>query len=149
MTEPDNANFTELFAVIKAYSRGGDYHQDKALQIIAGTYVFMFEKEEMPDARPIVDGILEQYDYVFTTLERGNLDPLSVDAVVRVALYDDEYMEWGINRLGRILENLHRRSRADETYADFVEDSAIVIRGLENIVAGSALEEIVEGVNGE
>jgi hypothetical protein len=149
MTEPDNARFTELFEVMTAYSRGGYSHQDKALQIIAGTYVFMFEKEEMPDARPIVDGILEQYDYVFTTLERGNLDPLSVDAVVRVALYRDEYMEWGINRLGRILESLHRRSRADESYADFIEDSAIVIRGLESIIAGSALEEIVESVDGE
>jgi hypothetical protein len=148
MTESDDAKFTELFEVIRSYSRKGYDHQDKALQIIAGTYVFMFEKEEMPDARPIVDGILEQYDYVFTTLERGNLDPLSVDAVVRVALYRDEYMEWGINRLGRILQCLHRRSRADESYADYVEDSALVIRGLESIVAGSALEEIVEGVNG-
>ena len=147
MTEPDSAKFTELFEVITAYSQGGYVHQDKALQIIAGTYVFMFEKEEMPDARPIVDGILEQYDYVFTTLERGNLDPLSVDAVVRVALYRDEHTEWGINRLGRILESLHRRSRTDDAYADFVEDSAVVIRGLESIVAGSALEEIVEGVN--
>ena|SRR5918995_717379 len=145
MTEPENAQFTELYEVITAYSQGSYFYQDKALQIIAGTYVFMFEREDMPDARPIVDGILEQYDYVFTTLERGNLDPLSVDAVVRVALYNDEYMEWGINRLGRILESLHRRSRADEAYTDFVEDSAVVIRGLESIVAGSALEEIVEG----
>ena len=145
MAEPNDAQFMELFEVIEAYSRGGYFHQDKALQIITGTYVFMFEREDMPDARPVVDGILEQYDYVFTTLERGNLDPLSVDAVVRVALYKDEYMEWGINRLARILESLHRRSRADETYVDFVEDSAVVIRGLESIVAGSALEEIVEG----
>jgi hypothetical protein len=148
MSEPDGAKFTELFEVIRSYSHRGYDHQDKALQIIAGTYVFMFEKEEMPDARPIVDGILEGYGYVFTTLERGNLDPLSVDAVVRVALYKDEYMEWGINRLGRILESLHRRSRADENYVDYVEDAAVVIRGLENIVAGSALEEIVEGANG-
>src|SRR5919112_1799338 len=145
MTETEDEKFTELFEVIKAYSQRGYYHQDKALQIIAGTYVFMFEKEEMPDVRPILDGILEQYDYVFTTLERGNLDPLSVDAVVRVALYKEEYMEWGINRLGRILEALHRRSRADENYTDYVEDASVVIRGLENIVAGSALEEIVEG----
>jgi hypothetical protein len=149
MMEPDNAKFPELFEVIKAYSEKGYDHQDKALQIIAGTYVFMFEKEEMPDVRPIVDGILEQYDYVFTTLERGNLDPLSVDAVVRVALYRDEYSEWGINRLGRVLESLHRRSRTDGSYADFVEDSGVVIRGLENIVAGSALEEIVEAANGD
>jgi len=145
MTETEDEKFTELFEVIRAYSQRGYYHQDKALQIIAGTYVFMFEKEEMPDVRPILDGILEQYDYVFTTLERGNLDPLSVDAVVRVALYKEEYMEWGINRLGRILESLHRRTRADENYTDYVEDASVVIRGLENIVAGSALEEIVEG----
>ena len=145
MTGPDNAKFSELFEVIRDYSRRGYDHQDKALQIIAGTYVFMFEREEMPDVRPVVDDILGQYDYVFTTLERGNLDPLSVDAVVRVALYKEEYMEWGINRLGRILESLHRRTRADENYTDYVEDASVVIRGLENIVAGSALEEIVEG----
>ncbi len=149
MTEFDEAKFTELFEVIEAYSRRGYYHQDKALQIIAGTYVFMFEKEDMPDVRPIVDDILEQYDYVFATIGRGNLDPLSVDAVVRVALYKDEYTEWGINRLGRILESLHRRSGGDESYLDFVEDAAVVIRGLENIVAGSALEEIVEAVDAE
>jgi hypothetical protein len=148
MTELEDAKFTELFEVIQAYSRRDYYHQDKALQIIAGTYVFMFENEDMPDVRPILDGILEQYDYVFTTLERGNLDPLSVDAVVRVALYKEEYVEWGINRLGRILESLHRRSRADENYLDYVEDAAGVIRGLESIVAGSALEEIVEEANG-
>jgi len=145
MTESDDAKFPELFEVIRTYAARDYAHQDKALQIIAGTYVFMFEREEMPDARPLVDEILDQYDYVFTTLERGNLDPLSVDAVVRVALYKDEYTEWGINRLGRILENLHRRSRTDENYADYVEDSAVVIRGLESIVAGSALEKIVEG----
>jgi len=148
MTEPDDAKFTDLFEVIEAYSRRGYDHQDKALQIIAGTYVFMFEQEEMPDVRPIVDDILGQYDYVFTTLERGNLDPLSVDAVVRVALYKDEYTQWGINRLGRILESLYRRSHADENYVDYVEDAGVVIRGLENIVAGSALEEIVEGADG-
>jgi hypothetical protein len=148
MTKPDNAKFSELFEVIEAYSRQDYYHQDKALQIIAGTYVFMFEAEDMPDVRPVVDAILEQYDYVFTTLERGNLDPLSVDAVVRVALYNDDYTEWGINRLGRILESLHRRSRNDEDYPDYVEDSRVVIRGLESVVLGSALEELVEAANG-
>jgi hypothetical protein len=44
MTETENAKFSELFEVTKAYSRGGYFHQDKALQIIAGTYVFMFER---------------------------------------------------------------------------------------------------------
>ena len=147
MTERDDAQFTELFEVIAAYSRKGYYHQDKALQIIAGTYVFMFEEEEMPDVRPIIDDILGQYGYVFTTLERGNLDPLSVDAVVRVALYSEGYTEWGINRLGRILEGIIRRSRTDETYSDYLEDSQVVIRGMESIVAGSVLEEIVEAAD--
>ncbi|MDQ4126408.1 MAG: hypothetical protein M3151_00375 [Actinomycetota bacterium] len=147
MTERDGAKFSELFDVIEAYSRRDYYYQDKALQIIAGTYVFMFEAEDMPDVRPVVDSILAQYGYVFTTLERGNLDPLSVDAVVRVALYREEYIEWGINRLGLILEGLHRRSRTDESYLDYVEDSRVVIRGLESMILGSALEKIVEATN--
>ncbi len=144
MSEARPEKFPELFELIKTYA-GRDYdHHDKALQIIAGTYVFMFESEDMPDIRPIVDRILDQYDYVYTTIERGNLDPLSVDAVVRVANYKEEYMEWGINRLGRMLEGLFRRSRVDDTYADYVEDARVIIRGLERIVVGSALEDILE-----
>lgn len=145
----DNGKFSELFEVIEDYA-GREYHyQDKALQIIAGAYVFMFESEDMPDARPVIDGILEQYDDVFTTLERGNLDPLIVDAIVKVALYREEYMDWGINRLGRILEGLFRRSRTDDTYEDYIEDTHLVIRGLERIIAGSVLEDFVEAANGQ
>lgn len=145
--EATEGKFTELFEVIRDYAGREHHYQDKALQVIAGAYVFMFESEDMPDARGVVDDILGQYGYVFTTIERGNLDPLSVDAVVRVALYREEHMEWGINRLGRILEGLFRRSRTDETYTDYVEDARAVIRGLEKIVAGSILEEIVEGTD--
>jgi hypothetical protein len=148
MAEANSGKFSELFEVIRDYSKREYDYQDKALQVIAGSYSFMFETEEMPDARGVVDDILSQYDYVFTALERGNLDPLSVDAVVRVALYKEEYMEWGLNRLGRILEGIYRRSRTDETYSDYVEDARIVIRGLEKIVAGSILEEIVEATTG-
>lgn len=137
--------YSELFEVIEGYAHKEYDYQDKALQVISGAYVFMFEPEDMPDARPVVDEILTQYDYVFTNLERGNLDPLSVDAVVRVALYTEEYMEWGISRLSKILEGLLRRVQTDETYTDYVEDARIVIRGMENLVLGSALEEIVEG----
>src|SRR5215210_3366243 len=147
MTEANGGKFSELFEVIRDYSKREQHYQDKALQVIAGSYVFMFENQEMPDARGVVDDILSQYDYVCTTVQRGNLDPLSVDAVVRVALYSEEYTEWGINRLGRILESLLRRSRADETYSDYVEDAGVVIRGLESIVAGSVLEEIVEATD--
>ena len=148
MTEATEGKFSELFEVIRDYSQREYDYQDKALQVLAGSYTFMFESEDMPDARGVVDDILSQYDYVFTTLERGNLDPLSVDAVVKVALYKEEYMEWGINRLGMILEGLFRRSRADDTYSDYVTDAKIVIRGLERIVAGSILEEILEETEG-
>ena len=148
MTGTENGKFSELFEVIENYARREYHYQDKALQIIAGSYVFMFESEDMPDARPVLDGILEQYDYAFTTIERGNLDPLIVDAIVKVALYREEYMEWGINRLGKVLESLFRRSRIDDTYADYVEDSALVIRGLERMITGSVLEDFVETANG-
>ncbi len=147
MSSTNNGMFSELFGVIEDYAQREYHYQDKALQIIAGSYTFMFESEDMPDARPVVDGILEQYDYAFTTIERGNLDPLVVDAVVKVALYREEHMEWGISRLGRILESLFRRSRTDETYADYIEDSALVIRGLERMITGSVLEEFVEASN--
>ena len=148
MTEATEGKFSELFEVIRDYSQREYDYQDKALQVLAGSYTFMFESEDMPDARGVVDDILSQYDYVFTTLERGNLDPLSVDAVVKVALYKEEYMEWGINRLGMILEGLLRRSRADDTYSDYVTDAKIVIRGLERMIAGSILEEILEETEG-
>ena len=148
MTGATEGKFSELFEVIRDYSLRKYDYQDRALQVLAGSYTFMFESEDMPDARGVIDDILGQYDYVFTTLERGNLDPLSVDAVVKVALYKEEYMEWGLNRLGKILEGLYRRSRTDESYADYVTDARIVIRGLERVVAGSVLEEIVEGNNG-
>ena len=149
MSSTDNGMFSELFGVIEDYARREYHYQDKALQIIAGSYVFMFESEDMPDARPVVDSILEQYDYVFTTIERGNLDPLVVDAIVKVALYREEYMEWGINRLGRILEALFRRSRTDETYEDYIKDTSLVMRGLEKMITGSVLEEFVEAANGQ
>ena len=148
MSEANSSKFSELFEVIQDYSKREYDYQDKALQVIAGSYSFMFETEDMPDARGVVDDILSQYDYVFTALERGNLDPLSVDAVVRVALYKEEYMDWGLNRLGRILEGIYRRSRTDETYADYVEDAGVIIKGIEKIVAGSILGEIVEATTG-
>jgi hypothetical protein len=147
MVEANASKFSELFGVIQSYSKREYDYQDKALQVIAGSYSFMFESEDMPDARGVVDDILSQYDYVFTALERGNLDPLSVDAVVRVALYKEEYTEWGINRLGRILEGVYRRSRTLEAYSDYLEDARVVIQGLERIVAGSILEEIVDATN--
>ena len=67
---------------------------------------------------------------------------------MKVALYREEHMEWGINRLGKVLESLFRRSRTDDTYEDYIKDTSLVIRGLEKMITGSVLEEFVEAANG-
>jgi len=137
--------FTELFEVITKYSQMDYDHQDKALRVIAGIYDVPFEAETMPDAKQVVDDILGQHDYVFTIYESGHtLDPRSIDAVVRVALYREENREWGINRLSRMLEGLVRKLNTEKGYPDYVEDSARVIEGLQTVVSGALAEEIVE-----
>ena len=137
--------FTELFEVITKYSQMDYDHQEKALRVIAGIYDVPFEAETMPDAKRVVDDILGQHDYVFTIDESGHtLDPRSIDAVVRVALYREENREWGINRLSRMLEGLVRKLNTEKGYPDYVEDSARVIEGLQTVVSGALAEEIVE-----
>jgi hypothetical protein len=137
--------FSELFEVITKYSQMDYDHQEKALRVIAGIYDVPFESETMPDARQVVDDILGQHDYVFTIDESGHtLDPRSIDAVLRVALYREENREWGINRLSRMLEGLVRKLNTEEGYPDYVEDSARVIEGLQTVVSGALVEEIVE-----
>lgn len=64
--------------------------------------------------------------------------------MVRVALYQEESREWGVNRLGRILEALLRRLSTEEGYPDYVEDTARVMTGLETVMSGALAEEIVE-----
>jgi hypothetical protein len=91
--------------------------------------------------------ITEAQDYVFPTLDSGgSLDPHSVDAVVRVALYQEENREWGINRLSRILEGLVRKLNTAAGYPAYVEDTARVMTGLETVVSGALAEEIVEAL---
>lgn len=139
------SKFSELFGVITKYSQGDHDHQEKALRVIAGAYEVPLETEPLPDARQVVDDILGQHDYAFPLLDSGGgLDPHSVDAVVRVALYEEENREWGINRLGRMLEGLVRRLNTEEGYPDYVEDTARVMTGLETVVSGALAEEIVE-----
>lgn len=146
MTQPTSGSeFPELFEVITKYSQRDYDHQEKALRVIAGVYDVPFEAEGMPDPKQVVDDILGQHDYVFTIGEMGHtLDPHSIDAVVRVALYREENREWGINRLSRMLEGLLRRLNTEEGYPDYVEDSARVIEGLQTVVSGALAEEIVE-----
>jgi hypothetical protein len=139
------SKFSELFEVITRYSQGDHDHQEKALRVIAGVYDVPLETEPMPNAAQVVDDILGQHDYVFPILDSGGgLDSYSVDAVVRVALYREENREWGVNRLGRMLEGLLRRLTSEEGYPDYVEDTARVMTGLETVVSGALAEEIVE-----
>lgn len=146
MTEPANeGKFSELFKVLTTYSQRDHAHQDRALRVIAGAYDVALEAEPMPDARQVVDDILGQHDYVFTIGASVGLAPHSVDAVVRVALYSEENREWGINRLGRMLEGLVRKLNTEEEgYPEYVEDTAMVMTGLETVVSGALAEEIVE-----
>jgi hypothetical protein len=146
VAEPaSGGKFSELFEVITKYSQRDYDHQEQALRMIAGVYDVPFEVGAMPDARQAVDDILGQHNYVFTIDESGHtLDPHSIDAVVRVALYREENREWGINRLSRMLEGLVRRLNTEEGYPDYIEDSARVIEGLQTVVSGALAEEIVE-----
>ena len=145
MTESSNdGKFSELFEVITTYSQRDHAHQQKALRVIAGVYEVPLEAEAMPDAKQVVDDILGQHDYVFTGSDSDRLDPHSVDAVVRVALYSEENRQWGINRLSRMLEGLIRKLKTEEGYPEYVEDSARIITGLQTIVSGALAEEIVE-----
>ena len=146
MTESTGGGkFSELFEVITKYSQRDYYHQEKALRVIAGAYEVPLEAETMPDAKQVVDDILGQHDWVFS-IGRGvrRLHPHSVDAVVRVALYSEENREWGIDRLSRMLQGLIRRLNVEEDYPDYVEDTALVITGLQTVVSGSLAEEIAE-----
>ncbi len=145
MTESTGGGkFSELFEVLTTYSQRDHAHQQKALRVIAGCYEVPLEAEAMPDAKQVVDDILGQHDYVFTGSDSDRLDPHSVDAVARVALYSEENRQWGINRLSRMLESLIRKLKTEEGYPEYVEDSARIITGLQTIVSGALAEEIVE-----
>ena len=149
MAEPttsDGGKFDELFKVIAKYSQRDRDYQEKALRVIAGAYDAPLEPEPLPEIKQVVDDILGQHDWVFTIDESGHtLDPHSIDAVVRVALYSEENREWGINRLSRMLEGLVRKlSSIEEDYDGYEGDSDIVITGLRAIIAGALVEEIAE-----
>lgn len=159
MTEPGNTKVSGLFEVREAYSRKHYYylsrkhyyyHQDKALQIIAGTYVFMFEAEDIPDAPSRTPSSIS------TTTSSLPWYP---------GARQPRPIERGRGGAGRPLQRRlhgagHQPTRPyprelapplpqrGELYLDSVEDSRVVIRGLESMVLGSALEEIVESASG-
>ena len=136
--------FSELFELIGDYARRDHGHQERALRLINVAYEGAPEVEGMPDARQAVDDILSGHDYVFPISGLGALDPRSVDAVVRVALYEQGNREWGIDRLAKMLQGLVRRLDAEGGYPDYEEDTNVVMTGLRTVVTGVLVEEIAE-----
>ncbi len=83
------------------------------------------------------------HDYVFPMSGLGALEQRSVDAVVRVALYEEGNRGWGIDRLSRMLQGLVRRLDAEGGYHSY-EDTEVVVAGLRTVVTGVLVEELVE-----
>lgn len=140
----DGGKFSELFDLIEDYAKRDRDYQEKALRLITVAYEGSPKVEGMPDAKQTVDDILNRHDYVFPMSGLGTLDPHSVDAVERVALYAEGNREWGIDRLGRMLRGLVLRLNAEGGYPDYAEDTGIVMAGLQTVVTGALVEEIVE-----
>lgn len=136
--------FPELFELIADYARRDRAHQEKALRLINVAYEGPPEVEGMPDVRQVVDDVLSGHDYVFPTSVLGALDPRSVDAVVRVALYEEGNREWGIDRLSKVLRGLVRRLDAEGGYQSYEEDTNVVMSGLRTVVTGVLVDELVE-----
>jgi len=137
-------DFSELFGVISAYAEGDYDHQVKALQTMAATYSPLFETPEMPDARGLVERILERHDYLVVTPGRDGLEPSSVDAVVSVATsrFDDAEMKWGADLLLRVMEALGRRAR-EEGYETYVLDARVVLDALDALLAVDIAEDMI------
>jgi hypothetical protein len=148
MTEPtDSASFPELSQLIKDYAGGDLERQVKALQAIAGVYVPLFEVPPMEDIKQVVQDIIERNDFLVTTGGFGELEPASVEAVVAAATYglNEADMRWGADLLLRVMGALGRRA-ATEGYETFVSDAALVLEGMERILALDIAEDIVEDI---
>jgi hypothetical protein len=139
-----SGTFPELFELIADYARRDRAHQEKALRLINVAYEGPPEVEGMPDVKQVVDDVLSGHDYVFPTSGLGALDPRSVDAVVRVALYEEGNREWGIDRLSKVLQGLVRRLDAEGGYHSYEEDTNLVMAGLRTVVTGVLVDELVE-----
>ena len=95
MTESTNGGtFPELFEVIQDYAQRDYNHQVKALRVISAAYLPLFEVPPMPDARQVVEDVLNRNDFLLTDPETGRMEPASVDAVVSVATshHNEEYL---------------------------------------------------------
>ena len=148
MTEPaDGGAFPELFEVIQDYAQGDHNHQVEALRIIAAAYLPLYEVPPMPDARQVVEDVLDRNGFLVTDPETGELEPASVDAVVSVATsrLDEEDLKWGAGCLLNVMDALRRRVQ-DEGYETYVLDADEVLDGLETILAADIVEDVIEDV---
>jgi hypothetical protein len=148
MTEPaDGGAFPELFGVIQDYAQRDHNHQVEALRIIAAAYLPLYEIPPMPDARQVVEDVLDRNGFLVTDPETGQLEPASVDAVVSVATsrLDEEDLKWGAGCLLNVMDALRRRVQ-DEGYETYVLDADEVLDGLETILAADIVEDVIEDV---
>ena len=148
MTEPaDGGVFPELFEVIQDYAQRDHNHQVEALRIIAASYLPLYEIPPMPDARQVVEDVLDRNGFLVTDPETGQLEPASVDAVVSVATsrLDEEDLKWGAGCLLNVMDALRRRVQ-DEGYETYVLDADEVLDGLETILAADIVEDVIEDV---
>jgi hypothetical protein len=147
MTEPaDGGAFPELFGVIRDYAQGDRDHQVKALRVVAAAYLPMHGAPPMPDAREVVEGVLNRSGFLLTNPETGGIEPSSVDAVVSVATsrLDEGDLKWGAGCLMSMMDALSRRAQ-DQGYETFVLDADEVLDGLETILAADIVEDVLEG----
>jgi hypothetical protein len=148
MTEPTHDDtFPELFGVIQEYAQRDLIHQVKALRIIAAAYLPLLEVPPMPDAKQVVEDILNRNDFLLTNPETGQLEPASVDAVVSVATsqLNEEDLKWGAGCLLNVMDALRRRTQS-EGYETYVLDADEVLDGLETILAADIVEDAIEDV---
>jgi hypothetical protein len=148
MTEPtDGGAFPELFEVIQGYAQRNYSHQVKALRIIAAAYLPLFEVSPMPDAKQVVEDVLNRNKFLLSDPETGQLEPASVDAVVSVATSRlvEEDLKWGASCLLNIMDALRRRAQS-EGYETYVLDADEVLDGLETILAADIAEDVIEDI---
>jgi hypothetical protein len=151
--------FQEVFDLVQDYAnRDGDgaleYHV-KALDIVAGSWNYRFESAVPPDAREVVDGILSRYGYLIRTSGRGDIDPVSVDAVVQVALVSgiasgdlNGGLRWGTSTLFKILDAITEEKNSGE-YPDLLAiDTQLVADGLTTLATTYELYRMPEGDTG-
>jgi hypothetical protein len=148
MTEPTGGGaFPELFEVIQGYAQRNYSHQVKALRIIAAAYLPLFEVSPMPDAKQVVEDVLNRNKFLLSDPETGQLEPASVDAVVSVATSRlvEEDLKWGASCLLNIMDALRRRAQS-EGYETYVLDADEVLDGLETILAADIAEHVIEDI---